>query len=617
MPFSQEKRGIDRRIHRMHNVLPPMGPTRHDTGMALIDGIAAAAEPEAVFDAHRGCNRLAFSANEDAAFRFVETWTRDLFREHGLGPEDFTIWEDAIGNLFITIYGKNREETVMSGSHVDSVPDGGKFDGVAGVVSALDFLSTVIAHRGTMDCNFTVAIFRSEESSLTALACLGSNIATGTIDKRTLNDASYKNGSAGKNGSTLCEHFSERYGGLLWTLVERQLEPGNRTIEDGCLHDRQRGGKMTIRLYEELHIEQSALLERTDNDVGIVTDIGGATREEVTVPRLPTTRIHTPGRYERLQIRFMGDAAHSGGTPPNETEDRDDQGAWYRSDALLGCAWFVRSFLREWRAAGCDERDVFILRCAPPKPMGYTTVPPLQELTIAVGKKDALEAERIVNDLLPELEKRKNVRAVSQRTPCDPDVPFTATTMEHAGIAMELMETVERIVREKDATPAGHGRVRYTATDFVLDPNDAIAPLRWKMDMRHTAAAEGLTMQREFHRALEAFLTPLGLSVNDVLKRMTPVNHVQLDLAIAETKMAIAGLLGIPAHLMSCMPGHDARSMGLNGEPTGLTLVRHPGESHSPLETMEEDRYVACRRVSHAMLADALKLDWHTIASLA
>ena len=101
---------------------------------------------------------------EDQAFGYLEQEALHLFEGKEKG-KDFEIEKDAIGNLFITWYGNNRDRMVMSGSHVDSVFRGGNYDGVAGVNSAFNFLRTLVEQEDKPENSYMVAVFRGEESS--------------------------------------------------------------------------------------------------------------------------------------------------------------------------------------------------------------------------------------------------------------------------------------------------------------------------------------------------------------------------------------------------------------------------------------------------------------------
>ena len=133
----------------------------------------------------------AFSPVEDQAFGYLEQEALHLFEGKEKG-KDFEIEKDAIGNLFITWYGNNRDRMVMSGSHVDSVFRGGNYDGVAGVNSAFNFLRTLVEQEDKPENSYMVAVFRGEESSpKQEQPVSGSRIATGTITPVELEKITY------------------------------------------------------------------------------------------------------------------------------------------------------------------------------------------------------------------------------------------------------------------------------------------------------------------------------------------------------------------------------------------------------------------------------------------
>jgi len=104
-----------------------------------------------------GANRLAYTPAEDEAFVLVEGW----MREHGLD-----VSRDAAGNMFGRLAGTvSTAEEVWSGSHLDSVPVGGRLDGPLGVLAGLE----AVVRLGAQERTLAVVAFRGEESG-----CLGS-----------------------------------------------------------------------------------------------------------------------------------------------------------------------------------------------------------------------------------------------------------------------------------------------------------------------------------------------------------------------------------------------------------------------------------------------------------
>ncbi|UWU14455.1 Zn-dependent hydrolase [Rhizobium sullae] len=162
---------------------------------------------------------------------------------------------DAAGNLIGRRVGtKPGLGTIMVGSHSDTVPDGGRFDGIAGVISALE-VARALNDRGiVLEHDLEVVDFLAEEVSIFGVSCVGSRGMTGQLPEAWLSRTS-----------------------------------GDRDLAEGIA---QVGGRPSVLLQQnrpdiagflELHIEQGPVLEDEKKDVGIVTAIAGITRIEITV----------------------------------------------------------------------------------------------------------------------------------------------------------------------------------------------------------------------------------------------------------------------------------------------------------------------------------------------
>jgi N-carbamoyl-L-amino-acid hydrolase len=198
-----------------------------------------------------GVTRLGYTREEDAMHSVLS----ELGREMGM-----EVYSDAVGNTFVSNGGS--EDYYLIGSHLDSVVDGGRYDGVAGVLAGL--LVMRWARRDGMALPIRTAAFRCEESSNFGMSTLGSALAVkGGVG---VEAAALK----GRDGRSLGEIFAER---------GYSLKP-----------DRISG----VREYLEVHIEQGRVLEEYRQKVGIVTTIAG--------PR-------------RFNLYIQGRAEHSGATP--------------------------------------------------------------------------------------------------------------------------------------------------------------------------------------------------------------------------------------------------------------------------------------------------------------
>jgi hydantoinase/carbamoylase family amidase len=213
----------------------------------------------------QGITRLAFSDEDWQARSFVI----ELMKEAGL-----TVTTDAFGNVFGRREGLNpKASVVMLGSHVDSVPQGGNFDGVVGVLGAIEALKCINEEKVENYHPIEVAVFMSEESSRFGVATLGSKAFWGKLSKAQLK--SLKD----KQGISLAE-----------ALQKRGLSPENV----GSVH------RKNIKCFLELHIEQGKVLETKKIQLGIV--------EAIAAP-------------SRFRVVIHGEADHSGATPMNMRQD--------------------------------------------------------------------------------------------------------------------------------------------------------------------------------------------------------------------------------------------------------------------------------------------------------
>ncbi|MGB6330062.1 MAG: Zn-dependent hydrolase [Halarcobacter sp.] len=214
----------------------------------------------------RGINRLAYSKEEKEARAYLKSLMLDLGMQ---------IREDAVGNIFGRLEGREDLAPVASGSHLDSVPYGGCFDGTLGVFTALEAIRVIkekgFSHKRPLE----LIIFSCEESSRFNMATMGSKVMTGKLDLdkiKSLKD---------KNGISIYEAAKD-FGCDVDNLDSAKLK------------------KDDIYAYVELHIEQGPVLENKQIPVGIVTGIAA------------------PIRYELI---IKGRADHSGATPMNMRKD--------------------------------------------------------------------------------------------------------------------------------------------------------------------------------------------------------------------------------------------------------------------------------------------------------
>ena len=190
---------------------------------------------------------------------------------------------DAAANLYMTLPGRDpTAKPIVVGSHLNSVPHGGNFDGAAGVVAGLVAASALQSLGVTLECDLTVMGIRAEESIWFQVSYIGSRGALGTLPDGALDVRRID------TGRTLAEHIADCGGD------PDALRGGQRFLDPARLH-----------AYLELHIEQAPSLVAAGFPVAICTGIPGNFR-------YPDARIEGSHDHVGLPRRFRRDAAMAG-----------------------------------------------------------------------------------------------------------------------------------------------------------------------------------------------------------------------------------------------------------------------------------------------------------------
>src|ERR1700690_4069017 len=192
-----------------------------------------------------GCARLALTDDDRRGRDLVVTWMRDL----GL-----RIDVDEIGNVVGTWPPESSDPRVMTGSHIDTVATGGRFDGTLGVLAGLEVLETMITAGVALARPVAVAFFTDEEGSRFAPDMLGSLVFAG--------------------GMPLEDALSIRAidGALIGDELLRIGYAGPQPCPARPPH-----------AYVELHIEQGPVLEAEEVAIGAVTGVQGISWTELTI----------------------------------------------------------------------------------------------------------------------------------------------------------------------------------------------------------------------------------------------------------------------------------------------------------------------------------------------
>jgi len=229
-----------------------------------------------------GLTRVFLSRENRAANELVLGWMREAGMQASV---------DAIGNV-VGRYEGQQQPCLMLGSHLDTVRDAGRYDGMLGVVSAIECVAALHERRKRLPFAIEVVGFGDEEGVRFATTMLGSRAIAGALDPAVLKTTD----AAGVSIEEALRAFG--------------LDPaGMRDVA------RKKG---SVAAYAELHIEQGPVLEAEGLPVGVVTAING---------------------FSRLRVTLQGEAGHAGTVPMN-----------LRRDALAAAAECVLAIERIARA---------------------------------------------------------------------------------------------------------------------------------------------------------------------------------------------------------------------------------------------------------------------------
>lgn len=267
-----------------------------------------------------GVSRTSFSAADVQA----RQWYVDRCAESGI-----EVSADGLGNLVARAADEPAGQLpVWTGSHLDSVPNGGHLDGALGAIAALECLRRLIEAKIPLTRPVRAVVFADEEGNYEHL--LGSSGLARGFTREQLE------GMTGRDNDRLVDRFAE----LGW-----DLDAATRTrMERGQIHS-----------FVELHIEQGPKLEAGGIDIGVVTSIVGLTGAEV---------------------EFRGNADHAGTTPMTG-----------RKDALLAAADFLTTL--PGIAASISDQAVVTCGLIAVEPGGANVVPGTARLTLDFRDPDA------------------------------------------------------------------------------------------------------------------------------------------------------------------------------------------------------------------------------------
>jgi N-carbamoyl-L-amino-acid hydrolase len=187
-----------------------------------------------------GVTRIAFSEADKAA----RAWLMQQMRDVGLA-----VRVDAAGNIFGRRAGQQNLPTLLFGSHIDSVPNGGNFDGDVGSLGALEVMRSLNDKKVSTRHPFEMVVWTNEEGHHFSRGLMGSSAAAGLLSSDVLDRKD-------EEGRTLGE-WLRRYGQDPTRLTDARIPPNS------------------LAAYVELHIEQGGVLDDSKIQIGVVQGIVG------------------------------------------------------------------------------------------------------------------------------------------------------------------------------------------------------------------------------------------------------------------------------------------------------------------------------------------------------
>lgn len=313
----------------------------------------------------QGITRLAYTETDKKAQDWLLAQIEDLQLE---------IRQDAVGNVFLRRAGENPQlAPVATGSHLDTVIHGGAYDGMCGVVGALEALRMLADEK--LQRSIDVIVFRAEESSRFGFATIGSKLLTGSTAPEMFDRAGKKDD-------------------VPFTQALRQW---------GCDPERYQEAVLPQGYYKsfaEIHIEQGKVLETKGLQLGIVHNIAAPTR---------------------FKLHIQGMADHSGATPMG-----------MRKDALVSAAKLILA-VQDAAAAEMDCGTVATVGVVEVEPGSINVVPGAVTLWVdlrGVEQESIMRALQSIKDAMAAVAERDGVGISMEMLTADKPVALSAELAE-------------------------------------------------------------------------------------------------------------------------------------------------------------------------------------------
>jgi ureidoglycolate amidohydrolase len=282
----------------------------------------------------------------------ARAWLRTIFAEAGL-----TVRQDAVGNTFARWVGSDpAAPAVATGSHIDAIPNAGKYDGVVGVLGGLEAIRALKQSGFRPARSIELILFTSEEPTRFGIGCLGSRMLSGTLTPA---------------AARLLKDNSDRPFEAILQSAGMQGKLESVEIPAGSYSS-----------FVELHIEQGPLLERAQIPLGIV--------ESIAAPA-------------SFQIVVEGDGGHAGAVLMPD-----------RRDALCAAAELILAIENQARSSGSTDTVATVGICDV-FPGAVNSVPSRVRMTLDARDTDLKRRDRVLAAIQNEARKVSEKRKVSVR----------------------------------------------------------------------------------------------------------------------------------------------------------------------------------------------------------
>jgi ureidoglycolate amidohydrolase len=311
--------------------------------LSEIDSLASFSDAEAP-----AVTRIVFSPTDLKA----RAWMKARCEDAGL-----TVSHDAVGNTFARWNGFDPTAPVVgTGSHIDAIPNAGKFDGVVGVLGGLEAIRALQQSGFHPKHSIELLVFTAEEPTRFGIGCLGSRLLSGTLSA----DAARK--LTDSDGATLDE--VRRGAGFAGELEQVRLPSGY------------------YKGFVELHIEQGPLLEGQQTPLGIVTKIAA-----------PAS----------LRVLIEGSGGHAGGVLMSD-----------RKDALCAASELILAIENAARTSGAIDTVATVGICDV-FPGAVNSIPSRVRLSVDVRDTDLERRDKVVRTIETACDSISGKRQVSIR----------------------------------------------------------------------------------------------------------------------------------------------------------------------------------------------------------